>query len=257
MTDTPEMQLHETRRGPILLLTLDYPARRNALAMPLRTRLVEALERAQGDGTRAVVLAGEGGHFCSGGDIAGMDVDTALGGRERMRLTHRLIRLMALGSVPIVAAVEGWCVGAGLSLACACDAVVAAEDAQFMAGFHRIGLMPDLGLPHTLPLRIGHGRARDMFLFHTRYGGTSAEKIGLVDHVVPKGTVLEHAMAKARFLAAQPPLALALTKQMLATGLDAALEAERHYQATLFLTADFAEGRAAFLEKREAVFKGE
>ena len=118
-------------------------------------RLSEILERAQTDGaTRAIVLTGSEGVFCSGGDISGMDVKTALDGRERMA-THKLIRLMAMGSLPIVAAVEGWCVGGGLSIACAADnTIVAAEDARFMAGFHKIGLMSDLGLPHTLPARV-------------------------------------------------------------------------------------------------------
>ena len=108
-SDTPAMRVVEERDGAVLVLTLDQPARRNALSMPLRTALTSALERAQSDrGVRAVVLTGAGDHFCSGGDISGMDVRTPLDGRERMRLSHGLIRLMALGSVPIVAAIEGF-----------------------------------------------------------------------------------------------------------------------------------------------------
>ena len=259
MSNDPEqrMRITEERDGPVLTLTLDYPARRNALAMPLRTQLSEILERAQTDGaTRAIVLTGSEGVFCSGGDISGMDVKTALDGRERMRTTHRLIRLMAMGSLPIVAAVEGWCVGGGLSIACAADTIVAAEDARFMAGFHKIGLMSDLGLPHTLPARVGTGRARQILLYHPQLVAAEAERVGLVDAVVPKGQALAAALEKARFLAAQAPAPIALTKQILAEGLDRALEAERHYQAILFLTEDFAEGRAAFLGKRAPEFKG-
>ncbi|MBD0273608.1 MAG: enoyl-CoA hydratase/isomerase family protein, partial [Acetobacteraceae bacterium] len=163
----PVMRVVEERHGTVLVLTLDQPARRNALSMPLRTALTAALERAQSDkGTRAVVITGAGDHFCSGGDISGMDVKSPLEGRERMRLSHQLIRLMVMGGVPVVAAVEGFCVGAGLSLACACDTIVAAEDARLGAGFGRIGLMADLGLPHTLPHRVGQGRARQIFLYH-------------------------------------------------------------------------------------------
>jgi enoyl-CoA hydratase/carnithine racemase len=257
MSGTPVMRLIEERDGAVLVLTLDYPARRNAFAMPIRVGLIAALERAQGDKSiRAIVVTGSGGHFCSGGDISGMDVKTPLDGRERMRLSHQLVRLMVMGSVPVVAAVEGFCVGAGLSLACACDTIVAAEDARLAAGFGRIGLMADLGLPHTLPVRVGQGRARQILFYHQQMTATEAERIGLVDQVVPKGHALATAMEKARFLAEQAPAPMALTKQMLGEGLDRALEQERHFQATLFLTEDFAEGRAAFLGKRQPEFKG-
>jgi enoyl-CoA hydratase/carnithine racemase len=257
MSEAPAMRLIEERDGAVLVLTLDYPARRNAFAMPIRVGLIAALERAQSDKSiRAIVVTGSGGHFCSGGDISGMDVKTPLDGRERMRLSHQLVRLMVMGSVPVVAAVEGFCVGAGLSLACACDTIVAAEDARLAAGFGRIGLMADLGLPHTLPVRVGQGRARQILFYHQQMTATEAERIGLVDQVVPKGHALATAMEKARFLAEQAPAPMALTKQMLGEGLDRALEQERHFQATLFLTEDFAEGRAAFLGKRQPEFKG-
>jgi enoyl-CoA hydratase/carnithine racemase len=252
-----DARLLTDQQGPVLLLTLDYPARRNAFAMPIRLGLIEALERAQRDKSiRAVVITGAGGHFCSGGDISGMDVGNPMEGRERMRISHQLVRLLVLGSLPVVAAVEGYCVGAGLSLACASDTIVAAEDAELGAGFGRIGLMADLGLPHTLPLRIGQAKARQMLLYHNRVKAPEAERLGLVDQVVPKGGALAAALEKARFLAEQAPAPMALTKQMLGEGLDRALEQERHFQATLFLTEDFREGRAAFLGKRQPVFKG-
>jgi enoyl-CoA hydratase/carnithine racemase len=257
MTDAPMMRLREERDGAVLVLTLDYPSRRNAIAMPLRTAMLEALERAIDDrGLRAVVLTGAGGNFCSGGDISGMDVPDALSGRERMRRSHALVRLMVGGALPIVAAVEGWCVGGGLSLACACDTIVAAEDARLGAGFGKIGLMPDLGLPWTLPHRIGQARARQMFLYHGQVTAAEAERMGLVDALVPKGHALQAALEKARFLAAQAPAPMALTKQLLAEGLDRALEDERTFQSMLFLTEDSKEGRGAFLAKRTPQFKG-
>ncbi|WP_149536576.1 enoyl-CoA hydratase/isomerase family protein [Siccirubricoccus phaeus] len=253
----PICRVVSERDGAVLILTIDQPARRNALAMPIRFQMIEALRAAQGDaGIRAIVLTGAGGHFCSGGDISGMDVESALAGRERMRLSHELVRLIVLGSKPVVAAVEGFCVGAGLSLACASDTIVAAEDARFAAGFGRIGLMADLGLPHTLPLRVGQGRARQILLYHGQMSAAEAERIGLIDQVVPKGHALATALEKAKFLAEQAPAPMALTKQMLGEGLDRALEQERHFQATLFLTQDFAEGRVAFLGKRTPHFKG-
>ena len=109
--------LTEERDGLTAVLTLNYPERRNALAIPMRRALVEALERIEADPVlRAIVITGTGGTFCAGGDISGMDVADLAAGRERFRLTHQLVRLLVKGSKPIVAAVEGWCVGAGLAL---------------------------------------------------------------------------------------------------------------------------------------------
>ncbi len=249
------MRVAEERDGAVLTLTLDYPARRNALAIPLREQLHGILEAAQSDqAIRAIVLTGAGGVFCSGGDISGMNVADTATGLERMRRTHRIIRLMVAGRLPIVAAVEGWCVGAGLSMACACDTVVAAEDARFAAGFGKVGLIADLGLPFTLPARIGAGRARQLFLYGRQLGTPEAERIGLVDEVVPKGGALAVATERARFLAAQAALPIAMTKQILAEGLDRALEQERHFQTACFLGPEHAEGREAFLAKREPDF---
>jgi 2-(1,2-epoxy-1,2-dihydrophenyl)acetyl-CoA isomerase len=251
------MRITEDRDGPVLVLTLDYPARRNALAVPLRAELEQCLERAFADGTtRAVVLTGSEGVFSAGGDISGMDIDSAYDGRERMRRTHRLVRLMARGNLPLVAAVEGWAVGAGLSLALLCDTIVAAEDAKLMAGFHKIGLMADMGMPATLPARVGVGRARDMLLHHTQYSGAEAKAIGLVDRVVPRGQALSSAMEMARALAAEAPLPIAYTKQWFADELERALARESDFQATLFTTEDFREGREAFLNKRKPAFRG-
>jgi enoyl-CoA hydratase/carnithine racemase len=249
--------LTESRDGATVVLTLDYPARRNALAMPMRQAMVEAMERIEPDpAVRAIVLTGANGTFSAGGDISGMDVTSMQEGRERFRTTHRMVRLLVKASKPVVAAVEGYAVGAGLSLALCCDTVVASAAAQFAAGFGRVGLVADLGLPHTLPLRVGHGRARQILLYGERMGAEEAHRIGLVDHVVPAGTALEAALARARLFHEMAPLPVALTKQFLAAGLDAALEWERDTQAALFLTADHAEGKAAFLEKRGPCFVG-
>jgi 2-(1,2-epoxy-1,2-dihydrophenyl)acetyl-CoA isomerase len=249
--------LQEERQGATAILTLDYPERRNALAMPMRLALVEALERLEGErDLRAIVLTASGGTFSAGGDISGMDAADLAAGRERFRITHKLVRLMIKGSKPIIAAVEGWCVGAGLSLALCCDTVVADEDARFMAGFGKMGLIADLGLLHTLPLRVGQGRARQILLYPEPMDAAMAERIGLIDRVVPKGAALNAALARAATFHEAAPLPAAFTKAYLAQGLDAVLDWEREVQSSLFLTADHAEGKAAFLAKRAPVFKG-
>lgn len=249
--------LTQERDGATAVLTLDYAARRNALAMPMRQALVEALEAIEADAAvRAVVITGAGGTFCAGGDISGMDVADLAAGRERFRLTHKLVRLLIKARLPVVAAVEGHCVGAGLSLAMCCDTVVAAEDARFAAGFGRVGLIADLGLLHTLPARIGQGRARQVFLYGEMLAAHEAERIGVVDRVVGPGHALSAALDRARGFADAAPLPVGLTKQFLAAGLDAALDWEREVQSALFLTADHAEGKAAFLGKRAPSFTG-
>jgi enoyl-CoA hydratase/carnithine racemase len=249
--------LIEARDGATVVLTLNNPQRRNALAMPVREGLIAAFEHIEADRSiRAVVITGAGSTFCAGGDITAMNVTTLADGLERFRITHRLVRLMIRCGKPIVAAVEGFAVGAGLSLAQCCDTIVAADDARFGAGFGRIGLIADLALNHTLPARIGTGRARQILLYGEQMDAAQAERIGLVDHVVPKGGALDFALQRARVFADAAPLPVALTKSLLAEGLDQALERERELQSMLFLTADHAEGRDAFLAKRKPVFKG-
>ena len=249
--------LIQTQDAATTILTLNYPERRNALAIPMRRALVQALETIEADpAVRAVVLTGAGATFCAGGDISGMDVADLAAGRERFRLTHALVRQLIKLRVPVIAAVEGYCVGAGLSLAMCCDTIIAAEDASFAAGFGRVGLIADLGLLHTLPARIGQGRARQIFLYGEQVSAAEAERIGLVDRVVPPGHALPAAMDRARAFETAAPLPLALTKHVLATGLDAALDLERELQSALFLTADHAEGKAAFLAKRSPRFAG-
>lgn len=249
--------LVEHRHGTTAVLTLDYPERRNALAIPMRAALAEAMDRLEADTTlRCIVLTGGGGNFSAGGDISGMNVEDLAAGRERFRLTHRLVRLMIGSSKPIIAAVEGWAVGAGLALALCCDTVVAASDARFMAGFGGIGLVADFGLLHTLPRRVGEGRAKQILIHGEKLDATRAEAIGLIDRVVPQGTALEAAMAMADALGRAAPLPIAFTKSYLSHGLADALEWERNAQSALFLTQDHAEGKAAFLGKRVAIFQG-
>jgi enoyl-CoA hydratase/carnithine racemase len=177
-------------------------------------------------------------------------------GRERFRLTQRLVRAMIESSKPIIAAVEGWTVGAGLALALCCDTIVAASDARFMAGFGKVGLVADFGLLHTLPRRIGEGRARQLLIHGKPMDAARAESIGLIDHVVAPGTTLEAALEMARALESSSPLPIAMTKSYLAQGLAEQLEWERTVQSALFLTEDHAEGKAAFLAKRTPIFRG-
>jgi enoyl-CoA hydratase/carnithine racemase len=251
------MMLLEERIGATAVLTLNHPERRNALAMAMRGELIDAVERIEADvEVRAVVVTGADGNFSAGGDITGMDVTDLAAGRERFRLSHRLVRLIVESSKPFIAAVEGWAVGAGFGLALCCDTVVAADNARLMAGFGKIGLIADFALLHTLPRRIGEGRARQFLFYNEPIGAEAAERIGLIDRVVPAGTALDAAMQRAAAFAEAAPLPVAMTKSFFARGLADALELERNTQSTMFLTADHAEGKQAFLQKRPPKFRG-
>lgn len=255
-----EVHVAVDTEGAVATLTFGNPARRNALSPELRDALHDALAAAMGDpAIRVVVLTGAAGVFCAGGDLASMAGLTPLAGRARLQRGHRLVRLLLTGEKPVLAAVEGLAMGAGLSLAAACDIVVSARDAQWSCAFNRVGLMPDLGAAVTLPARMGLGRARRVMLTSERFSAAQAEAWGLVEQVVDPGTAVATAGAIAAEIATRAPGALALTKAWLARlplPLEAALAAEADAQALLFATADFAEGRAAFLDKRAPRFEG-
>lgn len=256
--DVPASMLSEQREGGVVTLTLTNTARRNAFATPMRLALRDAMARLQAeDSVRAIILTGEGAHFCAGGDVSDMRRREIGEGRERLRPVHELVRLMAFGSKPIIAAVEGWAAGAGLSLALLCDTVIAAETARFKAGFGEVGLIADTGLLHTLPTRVGPGPAKQILFYGEALSCAEAKVLGLVDLVVPGGTALEAARRRAALLATRAPLPIALTKSVVGTdGLEAVLARETDLQALLYRSSDHREGQAAFLEKRAPVFHG-
>jgi 2-(1,2-epoxy-1,2-dihydrophenyl)acetyl-CoA isomerase len=248
------------RDGPVTILTLAYPERRNALSLALRAVLLEALQEAMGDDDcRAVVLTGEGAHFCSGGDISSFDGVTPASGRVRMQRVHPIVRLIVKGEKPVIAAVEGFAAGAGVCLAAACDLVVAARDAKFSCTFNRIGLFPDLGGAWTLPARMGLGRAKMLMMSGRVLNAEAAERQGLVEMVVEPGQALAEALALAKDVAATAPLSNGLVKAVLGRGpapLEEVLGAEADAQGVLYGTEDFQEGRHAFMEKRKPQFRG-
>jgi enoyl-CoA hydratase/carnithine racemase len=252
------MPVQEEQIGALRVLTLNDPPKRNAVGAEMRRELRAALLRAEADpGCRALVLAGAGDHFCSGGDVSSMSAVTELtGGRERVRDSHELVHALVGIAKPIVAAVEGWAAGGGMALALLCDTVVAAEGAKFIASHVKIGLVADFGLIHTLRQRVGAARARQILLYGDAVTAQDALAMGLVDHLAPTGTALHLAITKAQTLAAAAPLSIGYMKQFLTRGLQDALDWERDTLAALYLTADQAEGRSAFLEKRKAQFVG-
>lgn len=239
-------------------LTLNNPERRNAIDAELRSALLAAMadELANPD-SRVIILTGSPKAFCAGGDLSSMQGLDAISGRARMKHGHRIVRMMATAEKPMIAAVEGWAVGAGAGLAVLCDTIVAGRSARFGFPFLRIGLIPDYGLPMTLAQRVGVPRARQLLFYSRTVTAETALAIGLADEVVDDDAVQRIALERACELAAQPANALTMTKRMLAqipVSLETALEMEAMAQAVSFETADALEGRTAFLEKRQPKF---
>lgn len=246
------------RRGPVAIVTMNLPNKRNALAYELVSSLTMILNELQDDASvRAVVLHG-GRHFCAGGDLGILNLP-ALEMRHYMQVGQRMVRCLIASRLPVVAAVEGNAFGAGFSVAMACDFVVADNNSSFCAAFGRIGLVPDLGLLWSLPQRVGIGKAREITMFCETINGADAHALGLVDKLVNVGAVLDSAVAMAERLAAAPPGSIATTKAAFARlplSLDAMLAWEADTQAMLVQSEDVREGIQAFRDKRQPQFKG-
>lgn len=247
--------------GDLSVVTLNNPKTRNALSRDLLLLLADKLETLRTDtACRAVVLTGAEGHFCSGGDVSGMSAERPLPvGRERMVVAHRVVRLMAEMGKPVVAAVEGFAAGAGLSLAMAADAVVASGSAKFVSSFAKVSLLPDLGLMWSLPQRVGVAQAKRLLMSARVVGAEEALKMGLVDELCEGGQAVERAREVAAEMAAHAPMSVALLKAAYARGINTladALAYEMDNQAALYLTQDHREAVAAFMEKRTPVFRG-
>ncbi|MDX3801303.1 enoyl-CoA hydratase/isomerase family protein [Streptomyces sp. AK04-3B] len=261
----PAPSILSTTDDHVTRLTLDRPEALNALTPDQRDRLITLLAQASADPeVRAVVLTGTGRGFCAGADLRG---GTAAGERiagdvaRTLRVgAQRLIAAVLDCEKPVVAAVNGTAAGLGAHLAFACDLVLAAESARFIEVFVRRGLVPDGGGAYLLPRLVGPQRAKELMFFGDALSAADAERLGLVNRVVPDGELDKTAREWAARLAAGPTRALALTKQLVNASLDAdratAFAAEAAAQEINMTTADAQEGVKSFTERRAAAFRG-
>jgi enoyl-CoA hydratase/carnithine racemase len=253
----------EALEARVAILRLDTPARFNAISLEMREALIAALQRRFLDqDCSAIVITGAGGNFSAGGDMKAERPAPELAARairHKLSRLQEMVRLVCAGPKPVVAAVQGKAFGAGMSLALACDSVIAADDAQFGAVFGKVGLLPDAGILYTLPRRVGAARAQHLMLSARIVEAPEARQIGLADAVVPVADLLTHACAEAQRLATIAPLSFAAIKSLGSGGcatLEDAFAEEMRLQPLLAMSQDNTEARAAFAEKRKPQFRG-
>lgn len=250
-------QLTVDRIGHVAVLTFARPPA-NFVSVELVRRLAEALEALDADaGCRAAVLQAQGKVFCAGAELA--DPQGVSGMASIAALYEQALRLFAT-QTPLVAAVQGAAVGAGLGLALAADFRIAAPEARFSANFVKLGFHPGFGLTHTLPRVVGEQRAGLLMLTCRRLKPDEALAWGLVDEVVPAADLRGAALRLAEEIAENAPLAVAATRRTWRAGLLEAIRQatarEHAEQAALRDTEDFAEGVRAVAERRPGAFKG-
>ncbi|NQT48314.1 MAG: enoyl-CoA hydratase/isomerase family protein [Chloroflexi bacterium] len=255
------------RRGFVGLLTLNRPHRLNALSPGLVDDLIQFFASLKRDReTRIVIMRGAGTSFCTGFDLSGDDsaeseigpVEKAYGG---MKTYSQVAVQMRQAPQPLIAAVSGNAVGAGFSIALACDMRIAGESARFCARMVRLGMSAgDFGMTYFLPRLIGMARASELLYTARWIDAATAEKLGIVSKVVPDDQLDDAVMELAHEVLQNAPIALKMTKELLNMSLDqpslaATIELEARSQGLCALTEDFQEAVASILEKRDAVWK--
>ncbi len=245
--------------GPVGIVTLNRPRQLNALAGPLMTELVDALEHHDTDPIiRAIVVTGGPSVFAAGADIKEMAdasaVDMLL--RNNIGLWDRAKRV----SKPLIAAVAGYALGGGCELAMLCDIIIAGENARFGQPEINIGLIPGAGGTQRLTRIVGKSVATDMILTGRMLGAEEALQRGLVARVVPQELIVDAAIRLGKELAQRPPISVRLAREAITKAfegrVDDGIDFERKAFYLLFATQDSHEGMHAFIDKRQPAYEG-
>lgn len=265
-TPAPErLFVHLERQGTLAFITLDRPETRNSFDLSMGLALRDVVRTLITNPPRVVVLRSSGAHFMAGGDVHHFDTllkvsKTACAeGLEQLisAVNEAVIGLTQL-PCPVLGLISGSAAGFGLSLALACDLLVAAEDASFLMAYSAIGATPDGGATWHLPRHVGLHRAMAIALLNPKLDARQAKEIGLVAEVVPSDELQTAGLAMAQRLANGPAAAQAGIKRLMRDGLDyglkTALEAEKATFIEMSSTADFSEGVSAFCQRRKATF---
>jgi 2-(1,2-epoxy-1,2-dihydrophenyl)acetyl-CoA isomerase len=261
--------------GHVAVLSFNRPERRNALSAPMYGAFGRALPQIERDpSVRVLLLTGEGGAFCAGGDVKGMhenNTSSSSSGPSRNSIEDSVAGLrssqaqvsLALRrlSMPVVAALPGAAAGAGLSMALAADLRLAAERAVLVTAFANVGASGDFGTSWFLPRLVGEAKAKELMFTSPRLTAAEAADLGIVNRVLPDDGFAEAALAYCHDLAQRAPIALRYMKEnvnrAIGTTLAEALDAEASAMVRTMSTADHREAAAAFVEKRPPEFSGQ
>ena len=263
---TGEIEGHEvlaSQEDALLTLTLNRPHRLNAVNLPLYEKLVAELERAAADrGVRCVILTGSGRAFCAGADLKA-HAESPMSEKERaryVRTAQHANHLIQTMGTPVVAAVNGHAIGAGLELALSADFALVSEDAKLRLPEVALGTFLGGGVVYTLAERVGVPKAREIVYLGDFFSGAEAARMGVVNRALPANEVLPAARQLAERLARRAPIPLAEAKRLIGPAgtmsREQALERERAALEEIFRTADWAEGVAAFRAGRTPDYQG-
>ena len=251
----------------IIEISLNVPERRNAISDEMRERLIEICESIdRSSHTRVAILTGTGVSFCAGGDLKAMSDRTPEGSDYSSAYANYLFgggkaaEHLSNLTRPLIVAVNGAAIGAGLSIAMLGDIRIASDNATFAAPFARRGLVPDWGLVHSLPRIVGQGPATDLFLTGRVVHADEALHMGIITEITRSDSLMDRAYERALEIAAMAPLAVQATKRLMRVSRGSSfcdtLGIEAVEQARLQQTSDYREGIAAFHDRRQPNFRG-
>ncbi len=248
----------------ILTITLNRPEKYNSFTEPMALELQEALQKAESEDVRCVILKANGKAFCAGQDLTEV-VERAKDSNyelaDTVRTTYNpIIRAIRKLEKPVVCAVQGTAAGAGANIAFACDIVIAAKSAQFVQAFSKIGLIPDSGGTWFLPRLVGFARTNAMYMLDDKISAKQAVDLGLIYKSVEDENLEDEINSIALKLSKMPTMGFGIYKQAMnetfSNNLDQQLELEANLQTEAGNTEDYKEGVEAFLEKRKPEYKG-
>lgn len=248
------------KKEDMAVLTICRQEALNALNGDVLTELSEAVQKVKADSAiRVLIITGEGRSFVAGADIGAQSVFDLKGGREWGVFGSAIMRAIETLPIPTIAAVNGFALGGGCELALSCDLIIASEKAKFGQPEVGLGITPGFSGTQRLPRRIGVTKAKELIFTGEMISSAEAEKIGLVNQVVAPEQLMDEAMAMAKKIAKNAPVAVEYAKAAIDRGADADIDSgikiENELFAMCFATEDQKEGMKAFLEKREAQFK--